>query len=339
MPGVRCVSDEPSAYERGALARIAYRYYVDGLTQLEIGRELGLSRPKVQRLLDRAREMGIVEVRIHSEAGTSPALESRLRSSFRLKDAIVALAQPGPKLQREAVARAAASYLVETLGRGAVVAVGMGRNTSELARFVDTDRRLGWTFVSAMGGSPSVDAPTDPNEICRVLADRTGGRVESLFAPAYVESSRLRDRLVAQEAVAHGLRIARSAALAIVGVGGTDDGCTMVRSGCCPAEEMIGLRARGAVGDVLGNYFDRSGQIIRSRLQGRLVGLTLDDLRAVGTVMAVVGETDKLLAVLGALRTGVLDVLAVDEVTAARLIEMASGPLAAGAREPGQMSA
>ena len=42
------------------LYRIAQSYYVDGLTQQRIARRFGLSRPKVSRLLQKARDERIV---------------------------------------------------------------------------------------------------------------------------------------------------------------------------------------------------------------------------------------------------------------------------------------
>ncbi|MFN2147675.1 MAG: sigma factor-like helix-turn-helix DNA-binding protein, partial [Anaerolineales bacterium] len=41
--------------DRSLLGKISWHYYVDGLTQKEIGERLGLSRLKVVRLLKRAR--------------------------------------------------------------------------------------------------------------------------------------------------------------------------------------------------------------------------------------------------------------------------------------------
>jgi DNA-binding transcriptional regulator LsrR (DeoR family) len=310
------------------LVRVAYRYFIDGHAQAEIGRELGLSRPKVQRLLDRARETGVVEIRIVGAFAAAAALEARLHDTFRLTDAIVTQADPDPYNQRRIVARAAAEYLERHVPRGGVVAVGMGRNTGELPAFYRPTRGLDCTFVSAMGGSHSVDAPTNPNEICRALAERADSRYESLFAPAFVESREMRDSLLRQEAVAHSLRIAANAAVAVVGVGATDDDCTMVRSGCCPLEEMVRLRADGAVGDVLGNYFDVTGRVIASELNDRIVGLSLAQLRRIGTVVGVASESNKCGALLGALQTGVLDVLIVDETNAALLLDRipAGGP-------------
>jgi DNA-binding transcriptional regulator LsrR (DeoR family) len=110
----------------------------------------------------------------------------------------------------------------------------------------------------------------------------------------------------------------------VVGVGGTDDGCTMVRSGCCPLIEMARLRTAGAVGDVLGNYFDATGRLIAAG-EDRIVGLTLVELRRINTVVVMASESaEKATALLGALRTGVPDVLIIDERSARLVLEGAA---------------
>ena len=66
--------DRALSQQQWLLARIAHRYYVANQTQDEIGREFGFSRPKVQRLLDRARQSGIVDIRIALPAGLNLVL-------------------------------------------------------------------------------------------------------------------------------------------------------------------------------------------------------------------------------------------------------------------------
>jgi DNA-binding transcriptional regulator LsrR (DeoR family) len=312
----------PDEYE--LLARLSHRYYLDGRTQEELGREFGLSRQKVQRLLERARWAGVVDIHVEAPPWLHLDLEAQLCQAFGLEDAIVGQARVDQEAQREEVARGAARYLERRLRDGDVVAVSHGRDTGEVPRFFRPGRRLECTFVSAMGGSPRVDVPTNPNEICRALAERAGGRAVSLFAPAYVESAEMRDLLLAQDAVAEALRVAAQAGIALVGIGGTDDACTMVRSGCFSAEEIARLRRWGAVGDVLGNYVDARGRVIASPESGRLIGLSLDDLRRIETVIAVVSEAEKPPAILGVLRAGVVDVLIVDEGNARAVLGMAA---------------
>jgi DNA-binding transcriptional regulator LsrR (DeoR family) len=193
-----------------------------------------------------------------------------------------------------------------------------------MPRFFRPKGQLNVTFVSAMGGSPTVDAPTNPNDICRALADSCGGRAASLYAPAYVENKALRDQLLSQEAVSRTIDLARRSDMAVVGIGGTDDDCTMVRSGCLSTDEVARLRSLGAVGDVLGNYVDIHGKPVASPHQDRLIALSLDDLRAVTTVVAVASEPEKSLAILGILRSGVVDTLVIDERNATAVLEAAT---------------
>lgn len=315
--------EELGSDEHELLARIAHRSYVDSRTQEEIGQEFGLSRPKVQRLLERARASGVVEIHIEAPPGLNLDLEAHLKDAFGLTDAIVSPDRPDTETQRAAVARNAAKYLERRLRSGDVVAVSHGRDTGEVPRFFRPAGALDVVFVSAMGGSPRVDTPTNPNEICRALAEKCGGRAESLYAPAYVEDADMHDRLLEQEAVAATLDIAARANVALVGIGGTDDDCTMVRSGCLSLDEIAWLRHQGAVGDVLGHYVDVQGGLILAPHSDRVIALSMDDLRRIGTVVAVASEPEKTEAILGALRGGIVDVLIVDEGNARAVLDLA----------------
>jgi DNA-binding transcriptional regulator LsrR (DeoR family) len=330
----KALPEELSVDDHELLARIAHRSYMDGRTQEEIAREFGMSRPKVQRLLERARATGVVEVHIEAPPGLNLDLEGQLEAAFGLDDAIVSPSRGDPESQREAVARSAAKYLERRLHDGSVVAVSHGRDTGEVPRFFRPSHRLDCVFVSAMGGSPRVDTPTNPNEICRALAERCGGRAESLYAPAYVESADMRDRLLRQDAVAQTLEVAARASVALVGIGGTDDACTMVRSGCLSLGEIARLRDQGAVGDVLGNFVDLQGRLIAAPHSSRLIALSIDELRGIETVVAVASEAEKPLAILGALRAGVIDVLIVDEGNARAILDLASGKAIAAPAGP-----
>ena len=320
------MTDELAREEFELLARVAQRYHLDGLTQQAIAHELGLSRPKVQRLLDRARAHGVVDVHVEVPPWLHLDLERQLEQAFGLDAVVVATARADPEAQREEVARVAARYLERRLAEGTVVAVGHGRDAAELARFFRPGHRLDCTFVSAMGGAPRMDAPTNPNEICRALADRCGGRAVSLYAPAFLATRAMRDQLVAEAAIGEALRLAARATVAVVGIGGTDDRCTMVRTGCFSLEEVRRLRRRGAVGDVLGNYVDASGRVIGSPETDRLVALSVDALRTIRSVIAVVSEPEKPRAILGVLRAGVVRMLIVDEPNARMVLALAQDP-------------
>ena len=73
---------------------------------------------------------------------------------------------------------------------------------------------------------------------------------------------------------------------------------------------------------MLGTFFDEDGRLIDPEEHVHLVGLTLQDLRSIQTVIAVVSEKGKSKAILGALRTGVVHVLITDSDNAMEVIRL-----------------
>jgi DNA-binding transcriptional regulator LsrR (DeoR family) len=66
------------------LARIAYLYYKEDLTQQQIAQQTGLSRPKIARLLKEARRTGIVRIDITLATWQSGSAAACTRSLRRL---------------------------------------------------------------------------------------------------------------------------------------------------------------------------------------------------------------------------------------------------------------
>lgn len=291
------------------MTRVASLYYLEDVTQAEIGLLLGLSRPKVNRLLRRARDEHIVEITVRTHPALRTELESDLVKRFAVARAILVANQRSDENQRDQVARAAAEHLALTLHDGITIAVGMGRNVGAIPDQLSSPPRRACTFVCAIGGSPQIEALVNPNEICRRLAAAFRGQAESLYAPAYAENSVLRDALLQHNDVREALARARSAAIAIVGIGDARNDSAVVQMGCFSGTEMGQLRQAGAVGDMLGSFFDLNGSPVSQGMETRVVGLSAADLRAIPQVIAVVSEPAKELAVLGALRTGIVDVL------------------------------
>ena len=84
------------------------------------------------------------------------------------------------------------------------------------------------------------------------------------------------------------------------------------------------LQQRGAVGDINLRYFDADGQLVTSDLDRRVIGLTLDDIRRINTVVGVAGGAAKLKAIQGALEGRLVNVLVTDHLTGERLLAQAS---------------
>ncbi len=108
---------------------------------------------------------------------------------------------------------------------------------------------------------------------------------------------------------------------ALVGVGTPTADATIVHMGYLNADDARGLRERGVVGDILGQFFDADGNVVDLPIHDRRIGIDLADLARIPKVVGVAGGLHKAEAILGALHGGFLDVLVTNELAAIRLLE------------------
>lgn len=305
------------------LARLATLYYVDGMTQEELSRLFSISRATVGRLLRKAREEGIVEIRVRPSNAFASDLEKELVTRFGIREALISVDHKDPGKQRELLAGLVASYLDRVLVDGSIIAVGMGRNLSTVSEHAMSATQRRCTFVSAIGGSYRGGEAMNADHIARRLAARFGGECESLYAPALVEDPLVRQQLIENDTVRHTLDKARRADIALVGVGDMSEDSNIVRMGWFSTSEIAQAKMLGTVGDLMGyDFIDIRG--VRSvALQGRVIGLTLTDLKRIPNVIAVASEPTKVPGILGALNTGVIDTLATSASNAMSVLSFA----------------
>jgi DNA-binding transcriptional regulator LsrR (DeoR family) len=244
-------------------------------------------------------------------------LEAELIERFGLRGAVVVGDHVDEDAQRASIGRATADLLDRTLTSDETVAVGMGRNVRGVAQQSRAVRSRGGTVVSAIGGSALFAEGLNSNEIASLLAESLGAKAEGLYAPAYAETAEVRGVFLRHEDVARTLDHARHAHVAIVGIGDADAGSLVVRMGAISVGDMTRMRRDGAVGDILGAFFDVDGAPSAEYIQERVVGILRDDLARIPHVIAVVSEASKTASTLGALRSGLVHTL----VTTARLAQ------------------
>ncbi|EHW3655228.1 transcriptional regulator LsrR, partial [Escherichia coli] len=119
---------EQGMCEEEQVARIAWFYYHDGLTQSEISDRLGLTRLKVSRLLEKGHQSGIIRVQINSRFEGCLEYETQLRRQFSLQHVRVipglADADVGGRL-----GIGAAHMLMSLLQPQQMLAIGFGEAT------------------------------------------------------------------------------------------------------------------------------------------------------------------------------------------------------------------
>lgn len=303
--------NEPNTETTDLLTEIAVSYYQNGATQEEISKKFAISRAKVGRLLKQARDEGIVEITVKYHPVFSAKIEERLIKRFGVKRALIALDQADEEAQRLQVAGLVSNYLTATLKNGMVVTVGQGRNVSSIAHHVGVITPRDCKFVSGIGGIHPRGGMFNADHICRQLAKKYGGSSETLYAPAYAENKAQKLAFMQNATVKQTLDLARKADVALIGIGDMSENSYMVDLGWFTPDEVVQSRLQqGVVGDFAGHdFFDIRGKAANTVMSDRVIGLSIDEFRPIAEVIAIAAENTKPLALLGALRTGAIDVI------------------------------
>ena len=147
--------------ERRLLTKTAQMYYEENKTQQEIANRYGVSRPSISRFLQKAREKGIVEIKINSEFSFT-GLEKELEDKYDLREVIIIPSEKDSMLKRS-LAEAAATYLVRILKDKDIVGVSWGRTLVYTTIYRRGKQRCYICSHSRRGWSINTRYPFKPN--------------------------------------------------------------------------------------------------------------------------------------------------------------------------------
>lgn len=307
------------------IARIAQMYHLENRRQAEIANHLRISQATVSRMLKRAQEEGIVRTTVAAPAGTYSDLETGLRERFGLPEAIIvecAEDREGAIMSR--IGEAAAHFLEVTLRRDEVIGVSSWSET--ILKMVDNihPMKAGTAkyVVQTLGGMGNPAVQTHATQLTTRLAKLTGAEPRLLTSQGVAQSREAKLVMLGDPYVRETMDLFGRISLAFVGIGAIEPSRMLASSGnVFSVRELSELAEAGAVGDISLRFFDRDGRPVKTPLDDRVIGITLEELAKIDRVVGLAGGRSKTAAIAGALRTGVLSVLITDKFTAARLLE------------------
>ncbi|PJG85433.1 transcriptional regulator LsrR [Conservatibacter flavescens] len=304
-----CLSEEE------LLARIAWFYYHDNLTQGEIGEKLGIPRLKVSRLLEKGRQVGIIKVQINSRFKGCLELEQALQQRFHLKHIRVL-----PTLEKHEVNTrlgvGAAQMLMSLLKPRQLLAIGFGETIMQtIKNSNDFITRNEIKLITLSGGvGPYMKGIGQLDGSCSISI---------IPAPLKASSAEAANLFKKEASVRDIMLTACSADVAIVGIGATQQRgqATLLRTGYITEEKQQIIRQQGAVGDILGYFMQKDGTIQPNMtLHEELISVQLDDLIKIPHVIGVAGGEDKVEAILSALHGKYINSLVTEEKTARMML-------------------
>ena len=306
------------------IAKICEMHYLNNLNQNEISSNLRLSKPAVSRLLKEGRDKGIVTFHIKDYESRLSSLEDKLEQSFKLKEAVV-VSDEGINSEeaiKKKVAKAAAILLQRRIRENDTIAVSWGTTLAEISKALNPPYHLNIDIVPIVGGIDNRGRDIHSNEIARQISEAFKGKYYVLNAPGFVSNLQIKEAFEKEKSIKAVIDKAKSADIALVGIGSPKQSSTMLKQGCFSVKEFefAKLADKGVVGDINANFYDIQGNILNISLNNKIISLDLRELKLVPIVIGVASGKDKKEAILGALRGGFINIIVTNKGVADYLI-------------------
>ena len=301
---------------RGLMAAIARAHYLDGLSRVEIAERFGISRFRVARLLERARDEGIVTIRINDSGLPDQALADRLRDALGLRLCRVVRSHGDDDAVRHQVGAVAARFLSDSVAENEILGIAWGRTRTAMMTQLTHLPRL---TVVQLTGFVAGDLESSPIAVIRHAALRSGGDVFPIFAPLYVRDLATAQSLREHPDIRAAMELFPKVTTAVLSVGAWDTDASQLKKAVPPGEEPDdGITSWYA--DIAGILLNEDGTQLDPEFEQRSISITFEQLRAVPRVIAVAGGAEKAGAVKAVARAGLIEELITDHKLALKIL-------------------
>lgn len=303
-------------------ARAGWMYYVARKSQEEIAKKLNVSRQSAQRMVALSVSEGLIKVRLEHPIAKCMDLKVKLKKRFGLQFCRVVPSDDDDPSSTLGLAQAGASVIELHLRstEPKVVAMGTGR---VLRACVDELALLNCEQhqIVALLGNMASDGSASSYDVVMRMAEHINAKHYPMPLPVLPKSKEEKDQLHAQHYIANNLKLAAQADVTFIGVGNLGVNSPLHLDGFITKQELDELQNQGAVGELIGWVFDKSGNLLDCAVNQRVASAPLK-VNSENSVYAIAAGEDKAYAILGALRSKLINGLITNEYTAERLLSI-----------------
>jgi DNA-binding transcriptional regulator LsrR (DeoR family) len=311
-------ADRPS--EVVLAARVARQFYLEGVSKVDIADRLGISRFRVARLLDSARESGLVRIEIGLPGGMLDAgLSAELCSAFGLAQAFVFNFPDDESPLRQRLGEAAGQVLMDLIKPGDVLGLTWSRTLSGLTAALT--QLPPCPIVQMTGAVPPPDG-RDLLELVRGVARIGGGPAHVFYAPMLLNDAQTASAIRRQGDIAEAFALVPKVTIAVVAIGAWGPGLSTIYDAITPAEREA-LATLGVHAEVAGVFIGADGSPMVTPLDSRMIVTPGPLFTLVPFVLAVAYDPAKSSAVRAAIRGGLVHGLVTHTSLARALLSLA----------------
>lgn len=309
----------PSADKRiERMVMIARMYYEQDMTQNEIAKALGISRPLVSILLTEAKNCGIVTFQIHDVANSRQLTVNQLEQKFPGIRFQIIPDEPTADATDNLLAKTAFQLCFQQSTDVKNIGIGWGSMLSRMTVVAEetpaTQGHSSKNLFPLVGGIRTSYRGYHTNEIVRMIGEKTGMDVHYLYFPAFFDETADLEYIKGMEEFQYINQLWNTMDVALVSISNY------------PSYPDVGVKYRfgndlmkkNAVGRLLAYYYDAQGNLIDPWINGAMQP-DMRQLHSAGQVVAVCSAQLRPECVIGALHTKVIKTILLPESLAEKV--------------------
>ena len=307
--------------KKNQIKRVAELYYMQNLTQQEISKIIGISRPTVSRLLEDAKKLGIVEIKIDSSINIDNEISRRLRKKLGLKDVIVVdTYEDDYEKSLNKVGQAASEFFMSMLRPGISIGISWGKSIRSLVNNLDKIYLENVNIYQLVGGLNGEDY--DSTKIAFEMASKFNVSPNIINAPAILENEQLATSLMKMPNIMKTIEEGKNVDMCVMGVGSFEEYETSLqRSGYINNDEKKSLIEKGASAHILSRVIDKDGNEI-TEFNKRSISIPLDSLKNKELSICIGVTKQKAKAILSVIKGKYANVIIIDKCCAEEILNI-----------------
>lgn len=307
--------------EMQLLVDVSVMYYLEGKTQSEIAKKFFLSRPKVSRLLKKARELQIVEININYQNDKVERLQGEIKRKFKIEKVVIAKTLPSEQDTLREVGKAAAKEIMKEIKSGMVIGISWGKNVRMMTSYLKKRSIKDLNIVELFGAVNYDFEPDNMLSIGHNISSKLSGKLYSLPTPIYVQDKGAREAIQATPLIKNTLKMIEKCDLIITGIGAIESqSMQIIWDNYVKNDIKEQIIEAGGVGFICAHFFDKNGDFLNIDVNENVIGIQTETIKQKRSVIIAAGKV-KAKAILAALKGGYVNCLVSDEETIQKVLE------------------
>lgn len=303
------------------MAEIADLYYNQGMTQQEIARQYDCNRFKIAKMIQNAREEGIVEITIHKPNKRHMLLEQALMETFQLSNAIVLDTRDLSRAEAlSVIGKTSALYLEQLLTPDSTIGVTWGKTIRSVVSALDQKTQNPVNAVQLCGCFRHLNSSDGARSITHTIAMKFNGDYFYMDLPIYINDEQARSAMLREPLIESTLSAARKMDVVLTGVG-SKSSLPFNNPVLKPyiAEEDW-KEEPNCIGSIYGHVIDQDGRIANISLNRKIMAVSLQDVLTTPHKIAVATGRHKVGMLIACMKNRYINELITDRATAEQIL-------------------